>query len=154
MLWGPIMRTFVIGRGKLTDIPVPSDESSVSRKHAEIMVTTDGRYFVCDLGSKGGTYVWEDNHWVPKSKAFVGPDTRLRLGEYETTVRQLLGSVDQGAELDLPGQRIARGDSGPPGGGVPGGAVEVKIAPSPTSDMPGPDVERNPTTGEIIKRGT
>jgi adenylate cyclase len=43
----------VVGRGLASDIPVP--DPTISRRHAEVLVT-DGRVQVRDLGSSNGTY--------------------------------------------------------------------------------------------------
>jgi pSer/pThr/pTyr-binding forkhead associated (FHA) protein len=121
------MKTYVIGRSKDADISIADD--SVARRHAEIVVTDGGRYHLTDCASAAGTWradVAEQDGagWRPVRQDFVGGDEPIRLGDYRCTVRALLREATDGGD-----------DSG---------AVSGEAAPGP--------VERDPVTGEIVRR--
>lgn len=77
----PIFGTMVVGRHSECDICLPSDE--ISRKHAKLVVTTEG-LFVEDLGSANGTFV----NGVRVRRERVEPGDELKLD----TVRFLVQS--------------------------------------------------------------
>ena len=47
---------YTIGRGSECDIFIPDDENIVSRRHATIRVTKNGKYYLSDH-SMNGTYI-------------------------------------------------------------------------------------------------
>jgi hypothetical protein len=100
----------LIGRGLDCDIILP--ERQISRHHARIERTADGRYLLHDLGSKNGTWVnGEEVREVPRllqdgdeiqfalcvKMTFVGSDATLPLGG-EGPVR--------GIRVDRAGRRV------------------------------------------------
>ncbi len=62
------IRKFLIGRQQDCDLVL--DDSSVSRHHAEVVPAADGRHFITDRASTGGTFVWEGADW--RRTAFKG----------------------------------------------------------------------------------
>lgn len=118
-------RCYLIGRGKDNDIRLT--DRTVSRRHAELVVTADGRYFLTDCGSTGGTHVAADSQWRPVRQAFVRHGDQLRFGAYRITVSELLTRVPSGASR-----------------GTDRGSRR-----SPTDSLPWGRVARNPETGEI-----
>jgi len=93
------IRTYLVGRQNKSvpcDIALPATETSVSRKHLELTVTGDGRYYIVHVHSRNTTKVWRDGAWIPVSQDFVDADTPLRLGRHETTVRHLLAMLGGG----------------------------------------------------------
>ena len=118
-------RTYFIGRGKDNEIRLT--DPTVSRRHAELVVTEDGRYYLTDCASTQGTHVERDSRWTAVRQAFVAEDAPLRLGEHRTDVRELLAGVSS---------------SSGGGRGKDGGRMERNALPS------GP-VARNPNTGEV-----
>jgi len=93
------MRTYLVGRKNSRqpcDIEVPEKEESVSRKHLELSVTDDGRYYVVHLHPHNTTEVLRGGHWRRITQDFVEADERLKLGAYETTARHLLGGGSGG----------------------------------------------------------
>ncbi|MGK4585589.1 FHA domain-containing protein [Kitasatospora sp. HPMI-4] len=68
------VRIVRIGRGGDNDLVVP--DLSVSRHHAELHATPDGRYEITDLGSHTGTYL----NGVPVKRAQVGPGDLIGIG--------------------------------------------------------------------------
>ena len=67
----------VIGRSMDCDIPI--DDPSISRRHAIILVKSEG-IFIKDLGSKNHTFV-NDNKI--ESEVNIQPDSSIRFGEIE-----------------------------------------------------------------------
>lgn len=72
------------------DIYTPSHEDTVSRPHLELTVTAEGKYYILDLKSASGTYLKKSGQWVRVGQEYVELDAPMRLGEFQTTVRQLL----------------------------------------------------------------
>ena len=133
------MRTFIIGRSPDADI-VLADES-VARQHAELVVTDDGRYHLTDCGGDGGT--WRslarrggEDIWERTRQSFVAATQPLRFGQCRTTAREMLVAQAQLA-------RSTAGEAEPGGAGRSGG--------NGPSGLSGP-VERDPRTGEIVRR--
>ena len=54
---------------------------------------------VCDLRSTGGTHGMQDGSWTRVERAALTPDEPIRLGDYKTTPRALLGT----AGIDMAG---------------------------------------------------
>ncbi len=132
------MRTFVIGRSPDADIVLA--DASVGRQHAELVITDDGRFHLTDCGGGDGTWravamragqeVWERTR-----QSFVTAGQPLRFGSYRVTVQDLLARR-------APSRR-EQGATGPAGGGGGAGTAEPGLR--------GP-VERDPRTGEIVRR--
>lgn len=80
--------TLTIGRRPDSDIRIRDE--TVSRRHAELTVTSNGRYYVTDCGSLRGTRVLRGGEWIPLRQGYVDPDERLRFGEFETKLAHLL----------------------------------------------------------------
>jgi len=90
------MRTFLVGRRNSRqpcDIQLPESESSVSRKHLELSVTDDGKFYIVHLHPKNRTEVYRGGVWESITQDFVDPDDPLRLGLYESTARKLVAMV-------------------------------------------------------------
>lgn len=138
-------RCYLIGRGRDNDIRLT--DRTVSRRHAELVVTADGRYFLTDCGSTGGTHLLADSGWRPVRQAFVRQGDPLRFGACRTTVGELLARVPSGASGGTRAQQApdARQEV-PPGafGGSDGGSRWSR-----TDSLPRGRVARNPETGEI-----
>jgi hypothetical protein len=125
----------VIGRSRLADIMVP--EATVARRHAELVIADDGRFFLTDCGTSTGTWRWVeepggDGRWQTIRQAFVDADGPLRLGDHRCTARDLLRQVD------------GRDDAGE-------GRWRPAAAAEPAGRVRG-RVERDPATGEIVRR--
>lgn len=122
------MKTFIIGRSAKSDIRIARD--TVSGRHAELVVTDDGRYYLTDLNSTGGTFVADPQPaggtpWKRITQAYIQPGQAILLADYETSIGALL------AVLPPPPRPV----DPPP------------APPKPT----GGRVRRNPQTGEIIR---
>ena len=133
------MRTFVIGRSPDADIVLA--DASVGHCHAELVITDDGRFHLTDCGGgdgtwravalRGGQEVWERTR-----QSFVAAGQPLRFGSLRVTVQELLARREPS-----PRDQEAAGLAG--GGGNGGGTGEPGLR--------GP-VERDPRTGEIVRR--
>lgn len=135
------MRTFVIGRSPDADIVLA--DASVGRRHAELVMTDDGRFHLTDCGGGGGT--WRavarqggEEVWERTRQSFVTASQPLRFGSYQVTVQELLAR----RTLDPQAQGTVA-SSGGMGGSGGGGTGEPALR--------GP-VERDPRTGEIVRR--
>lgn len=82
------MKTYIVGRSKLSDIYIKNADSTVSGFHLELIEDTDGRYYVIDRKSTNGTFRQQCKQKIQQS--YVDFDQALFLGNYKTTVRQLL----------------------------------------------------------------
>ena len=87
------MRRYRIGRAETNDVVLP--EATVSREHAELTELGGGRFSIKDLGSTYGTSIRRGQDWDKIGEAELQHDTPLRLGEYQTTVTDLLRDTDR-----------------------------------------------------------
>lgn len=115
--------------GRRSDMEIRVDDVTVSRVHAELVVTAKGAYFLTDCGSTGGSYVARDGEWMPVRQEFISPADSILLGRYQTTARELI------QKLVSTGAHDARGRE-----------VDAK----PADNLPEGRVRRDPETGEII----
>ncbi len=132
------MRTFVIGRSPDADIVLA--DASVGHQHAELVITDDGRFHLTDCGGGDGTWravAVRDGQevWERTRQSFVAAGQPLRFGRYRATVQDLLARRPSGPR--------AHGAAGSSGGAGGAGATEPGLR--------GP-VERDPRTGEIVRR--
>jgi hypothetical protein len=84
------MDTWTIGNESRRSADIGLNDDTVSRLHASLTRTDDGRWMVEDRNSTNGTTRFVNGRWVPVKRDYVLPDERLRFGRVETTVRQLL----------------------------------------------------------------
>ncbi len=128
---GSSARRIRIGRGRHMDVSVPS--AKASRLHAELEVrptaqSSKPRYMLRDCNSKNGTRVLREARWVRVGAEVVQASDKVRFGDYETTVAELLRHAG------------AINTSGTGGEGQR--AQDHRLA--------GP-VKRNPGTGEVMR---
>ena len=76
-------RTFRIGRSPDCDVVLADD--SVSRRHAELVVTAQGELYLSDCHSTHGTSLVERGTGRPIKQEVVRPDATLRFGDVTTT---------------------------------------------------------------------
>ena len=122
--------TYKIGRN--SDMDIRLDDITVSRIHAELVVTEKGAFYLTDCGSSGGSYVARNGEWIPIRQDFISSTDVILLGRYQTTAPQLIAMVARGA-----GDNKSDDHSG-----------ENKM---PTNDLPKGPVRRDEETGEIIQ---
>lgn len=81
-------RTLTVGRGSRADIRL--DDASVSRLHAELTLTADGRCYLTDRNSSGGTRILRGGEWTPCRQGYVDLDAKVRFGKCEAALTDLL----------------------------------------------------------------
>ena len=131
-----------IGRGRDMDVVV--DSKSVSRQHAELVISglddtrNARRYQVMDCKSTNGTRVYRGGRWQRVQKAFLQPQDALRLGSYETTPAALEAIAMQSVQEVKRKEPRAVGIRPPP--------REIDAC-----DLPaGVQVRRDPRSGEVV----
>jgi len=75
------MKILTIGR-KGTDIVLEDSEKEISRHHAELTITDNGRYYLVDCGSSNGTAIKREGAWKPVKQEYVTVEDELRFGTY------------------------------------------------------------------------
>lgn len=129
---------YQIGRSEEADIRI--DDASVSRLHAELIITPGREYYLTDCASSGGTHLLKDGKWISIRQEFTGFADPLLLGRYQTSTKQLLALVGQGQGAKAAGGSAQRLQSGH------GPAA-------PDDDRPHGPVRRDEETGDIIPAG-
>lgn len=88
-------RTFTIGRHPDADVRIdPNGRRAVSRTHAEVTVA-EGLYFLIDRNSSYGTHVLGGSGWQEHRQGYVDASAKVRFGEYETSLADLLDHAMQ-----------------------------------------------------------
>lgn len=135
-------RRIRIGRGRDMDVVVNS--KSVSRQHAELVISDPGgsrstsRYRVTDCKSTNGTRVFRGGRWQRIERTFVQPQEPLRIGDYETTSAALEKMAMWSAREVERKEPRAVGIHPPPS--------EIDAC-----DLPaGVQVRRDPRSGEVV----
>ena len=134
------VKTFIIGRHQDCDLVL--NDTSVSRRHAEVVPMSEGHYYITDRNSTGGTFVYSDSGWEQIRQRFVKATDRLRLGNHEIDASRL------GLLCRLPGKGgvADTGDSSPQ---VASGVAN----PAPDDGLdPSKGLMRDPVTGEVIEK--
>lgn len=120
----PIRRrhvTLLVGRNSECDLEFRND--SVSRRHAELVLSDTGTALLTDRGSSQGTFVRSGDSWGRIEHLQLTPEMRLRFGKAEVSARRLL--------------QVARGAQAPASAGEP--------EPTGESDI----IRRNPLDGSV-----
>ncbi len=134
------MKTLVIGRSPFADIVIA--DPTVAPHHAELVLTGDGRLYLTDCASPGGSRrgrTGDDGAtvWEAIRQDFVEPDEPLRLGQHPCTAAALITA--------------ARGEGAVAGVAVGGGTDRGEGAEAPRRGLRG-RLERDPQTGEVVRR--
>jgi len=118
--------------GRSSDCDILLQDATVSKLHAELVVSKLNRLFISDCNSSGGTYVCNERGKFEKvSQTFIEPNQLLLLGEWQGTATFLLSQiVKQSSEHT--GEH----------------SDEQELMPS--NDLPSGRVRRDPVTGEIV----
>ena len=121
------MKTYTIGRNEKSDVPI--NGPTVSRKHAELTITRDGKYYLIDCSSASGTFVAGQEEWEKITQSFVAIDDAVLLGRHQVSMSEIINSIETGNAMKLDAKS------------------EV-----PENDLPSGKVMRDPETGEPVKR--
>lgn len=123
-------RTVIVGRSAGADMVIA--DPTVAPRHAELVVTSRGRIHVTDCASTTGTWVrdGDSERWSRLRQAFVDPEDDLRFGDH----------------LCRAGDVVARAAGpGTPRGDLPPGMASAAVVRRGR-------IERDPATGEIVRR--
>lgn len=127
------MRTYVIGRSQNADIVIAS--ATVAARHAELVVCDSQRLHLTDCGSANGTWrrsASPGEGWEKVRQEFIAMDETVRFGDYVCSVSSLLQLANGGEPQD--------------------GASPPKGRPEPESQHLRGRVERDPNTGEVVRK--
>jgi predicted component of type VI protein secretion system len=128
--------TFLVGRSKECDVVLA--DPTVSRQHVQFVVKSANDLMLVDCDSKFGTFVQSGNDWRRITTTRVQPDDRIRLGQYETTIKAIMAVVAPRLPPQAPGAASPKPQHKP---------QQERSAPSSRTV-----VERDPETGEIVTR--
>ena len=93
-------RVVTIGRSADCDIVLSDD--TVSALHAELRLMAGGELFLTDCNSSNGTVKVVDGQEVPIHQESVSRHDRLRFGDYEIAVSELVSRAGAGAAPPVP----------------------------------------------------
>ena len=127
-----------IGRSGNCDLVL--DHDSVSRIHARVEVTEEGYLTVQDQQSNNGTYLHRNGRWIRTLKVVLGTQDRIRFGEQEVPLEQLVNLFGGSSRVQLREGYSVRG--------------KPLIFDDAMADLPKPRIilenpRRNPLTGDI-----
>lgn len=127
-----------IGRGSECDLVL--DHKSVSRLHANIEVTGEGYLAVHDAHSSNGTFLHRNGRWIRTRKVILGTQDRIRFGEHEVRLDQLIELFGNHSRVQLREGYSVRG--------------KPLFFEDVLADLPKPKIvlenpRRNPLTGDI-----
>ena len=133
------IRCYTVGRDP--SVSVVLLHHTVSRVHAELIPVDSGQVYVTDCASTGGTFIDEGGRWQKITQGFVDVGGRLRFGEKEVGVQQLLADIS----------RLSAGS----GEGSSAAASTDASAPEKSKPLDASQgVMRDPDTGEPISLGS
>jgi len=126
--------------GRADDCHLVLDDDSVSRVHANIDVTSEGYLAVQDTRSTNGTFLHRNGRWIQTRKAILGTHDRIRFGDREVPLDQLVELFGNHARVRLREGYSVRG--------------KPLLFDDILADLPKPRIvlenpRRNPLTGDI-----
>jgi pSer/pThr/pTyr-binding forkhead associated (FHA) protein len=126
--------------GRADDCHLVLDDDSVSRVHANIDVTSEGYLAVQDTRSTNGTFLHRNGRWIRTRKAILGTHDRIRFGDHEVPLDQLVELFGNHARVRLREGYSVRG--------------KPLLFDDILADLPKPRIvlenpRRNPLTGDI-----
>src|SRR5947209_7491466 len=89
-----------IGRGKGCDLVIT--HAYVCRRLAELTIDAEGTWSILDVGSAGVTFVLRGRKEIPATGTELERTDRLRLGDYEISVEDLLDLIEQTRPMRVP----------------------------------------------------
>ncbi len=143
-----------IGRSKESNIFF--SDNTVSRRHAELVVSENGTYFLTDCASRHGTFLMKNGQWLAIRQSDVGADDRVRIAERELNVSQLIAmsnthvSSAHGSSASKSNNPAAGGK--PPAHASHGNSSRGQGGQGSHKEMLEGEIMRNPGTGEVEQR--
>jgi FHA domain len=123
-----------IGRDSKNDIVLK--DASVSAQHACIEAIKGNRLIIRDAATRSGTFLWREDRWTQAMLIHLGPQDRIRFGNYEMNWQDLAESCAGFGMGTASGLRSA------------GLAMAGRISEKPVYENP----KRNPVTGAVEER--
>jgi pSer/pThr/pTyr-binding forkhead associated (FHA) protein len=111
---------------------------TVSQIHAQLLLTRDGFINVLDAGSDHGTWLCRNGQWIRAMKVELGQNDRIRFGDVEVPVDDLLQVFGEEVRVKFRDSRMMR---------LPAALAEQLAATEPRAVFERP--RRNPKTGNI-----
>lgn len=91
------MENVIVGRNQDCDFRLLN--GSVSRLHAVLKVSGTNKLVITDTDSKNGTFLWIDGNWKKIETSDIKRTDRLRFGEAEADVLDILGAIKRRPKL-------------------------------------------------------
>ena len=130
------MKTMTIGSSNQCDLVVGGE--NVSSIHAQVQLGHDGYLTVLDAGSDHGTFLQRNKQWIRVLKVELGSRDRIRCGETEVELNQLVDLFGERVRVQLRDSQSLR---------MPAIMAERLAAAKPRVTIERP--RRNPETGNI-----
>ena len=124
-----------IGRNPGCDLLL--DDPSVSRLHAVAQVTPEGYLAIRDRDSSNGTWLHRNGRWVRARRIVLGTRDRVRFGDAEVPLEQVVGLFGQHGRVRLHDAYAVRG------------RPLIMEGDAPRSRAVFENPRRNPLTGDI-----
>ena len=126
--------------GRDTTCELVLDHSTVSRYHAQIELADDDMVFVCDNGSRNGTFLNRNDSWIRIKKVTLCIGDRIRFGDIEVSLKDITAVFGRHSSARLEARHFALG----------AGAKSFirQLDHGPVLQKP----RRNPATGKIEER--
>ena len=130
--------TISIGRSPGCELQL--EHESVSRRHATAQATDEGYLAIQDNGSSNGCFLRRNGRWVRFRRVVLGSQDRIRFGDLEVPLEQLVEPFGKHSKVRLREGYSARG--------------KPLVFDDYPGDLPKPRVvlenpRRNPLTGDI-----
>jgi predicted component of type VI protein secretion system len=133
------LMAFRVGRSKECDVVIA--DPTVSRHHAEFVVNSANDLVLVDCESTFGTFVRTESEWRRITTSRVKPDDRIRLGQYETSIKAIIAAIAARLPSPPPSTPPTPSTRPAPPTAALGAATQGRTI-----------VERDPETGEIVTR--
>ena len=130
------MNTRTVGTWDQCDLVVAGER--VSHIHAQLQLDNDGFLSLLDTGSDHGTFLQRNTQWIRVMKVELGSGDRIRLGDTEVELEQMLKLFGEHVRVRLRDSRALR---------LPAVVAERLAAAEKRVTLERP--RRNPETGNI-----
>ena len=88
-----------LGRSAQCDLRL--NHASVSRLHATVRATPEGYLALRDAGSRNGLFLHRNGRWIRAQRVILGSEDRVRLGEQEVSLQQLVALFGERSRVRL-----------------------------------------------------